>query len=191
MRSFLFLIVSACIILLPCLRYAQDENEKKQNEKKPDYIFYESENYLCRFEAPENWKFDLDNAQLDDYSAALFPDTNEYYNSDIIIYIWIFGTREYSYQKFVTADSLAYIKENPKIVFKKADSVLTETNQYVLYYETADPGAEYNLTFVGYIPAGNEIIVYEMNITDRLYYPDAHHSFREALSRFSLVEKEE
>ena len=185
MRSFL-LITFAIIFLLPCHSYTQDEKK----ETKPDYIYYESEKYLCKFNAPENWKFDLDNAQLDNYSAALFPDTNEYYNSGIIIYIWIFGTKQYSYQKFVTADSMEYIKENPKIVFKKADSVLTETNQYVLYYETADPGAEYKLTFVGYIPAGDEIIVYEMNITDRLYYPEANHFFREALSGFSLVEKQ-
>ena len=181
------IIFIACLILLPCHNFAQD-NEKNQ---APDYIYYESEEYLCKFNAPENWKFDLDNAQLDDYSAALFPDTNEYYNSNVIIYIWIFGTKDYSYQKFVTADSISYIKENPKIVFKKTDSVLTESDQSVIYYETADPGGEYDLAFVGYIPAGNEIIIYEMNITDRLYYPDAHHKFREALAGFLLLEKEE
>ncbi len=181
----LLIISIACLILLPCQIYGQDE----QKETKPDYIYYESDEYLCRFNAPIGWKFDIDNARLDNYSAALFPDTSEYYNSGIIIYIWIFGTKEYSYQKFVTADSIAYIKENPKIAFKKTDSVLTETKQSVFYYETADPGGLYDLCFVGYIPAGDEIIVYEMNITDRLYYPEANHFFRQALTGFSLVEK--
>ena len=185
----LFTIITIiCLILLPCHNYAQDKNK---GAVPPNYIYYESDEYLCQFNAPDNWKFELKNAQLDDYSAAIFPDSSEYYNSSMIIYIWIFGSKQYSYDNFVTADSLAYIKENPKIVFKKADSVLTETNQSVMYYETKDPGGQYNLAFVGYIPAGDEIIVYQMDIKDRVYYPDANHSFREALSRFSLVEKEE
>lgn len=183
----LLYIIFAIIIIHPAFTFAQDE----QKETKPDYIYYESDEYLCRFNAPIGWKFDIDNARLDNYSAALFPDTSEYYNSGLIIYIWIFGTKEYSYEKFITADSLAYLKENPKIVFKKTDSVLTESKQSVLYYETADPGGLYDLCFVGYIPAGDEIIVYQMDITDRLYYPEANHFFRVALSGFSLVEKEE
>ena len=172
-------------MLLPYYTIAQDE----QKEIIPQYIYYESDNYLCKFNAPVNWKFDLDNARLDNYSAALLPDTNQYYNSGLIIFIWIFGTKEYSYEKFITADSIAYIKDNPKVAFKKADSVLTASDQSVLYYETADPGGLYDLCFVGYIPAGDEIIIYEMNITDRLYYPEANHFFRQALSGFELVEK--
>jgi len=183
----LLIISLFCLFLLPCYVSAQDG----QKEAVPQYIYYESEKYLCKLEAPDNWIFDLENAQLDNYSAALFPDTNQYYNSDMITYIWIFGLKEYSYQKFITADSNSYLKENPKIVFKKTDSVLTETNQSVLYYETSDPGGEYDLAFVGYIPAGDEIIIYEMNISDRLFYPDANHSFRQALKGFELVEKED
>ncbi len=182
----LLIITIFCFLLLPCFTYAQNEEKEAVS---PDYIFYETDEYQCRIETPDNWIFDLKSAQLDNYSAAMFPDTSQYYNSRIIIYIWIFGTNEYSYETFITADSLAYLKENPKISFKKTDSILTETNQSVLYYETTDPGGEYNLAFVGYIPAGDEIIIYEMNISDRLYYPDANHFFREALSRFELVEK--
>ncbi|MCP4705669.1 MAG: hypothetical protein GY865_13800 [candidate division Zixibacteria bacterium] len=177
------------LFLLPCQSYAWDENSPDKIQT-PDFIFYETDEYQCRIEAPDNWIFDIKNARLDNYSAAMFPDTSQYYNSKIIIYIWIFGTNEYSYETFITADSLAYLKENPKILFKKTDSILTETNQSVLYYETTDPGGEYDLAFVGYIPVDDEIIIYEMNIADRLYYPDADHKFRKALSRFELVEKE-
>ena len=184
MRPIAIFQLALIILLLAVTAAAQDD-------QKADYIYFESDNYICRFQAPEDWKFDLDNARMDNYSAAIIPDTNEYYDAGVIIYLWIFRGENYSYPKFVTTDSSAYIKKNPDIVFKKADSVLTQSKQRVTYYETADPGGKYELTFVGYIPTGKEIIIYEMNITSRLYYSDAHFKFREAMSGFSIEDKGE
>ena len=176
------------IISLLIISSVADAREKKER----DFIYYESEEYTCRFEAPEHWRFDLENARLDNYSAAMFPDSNEYYNADMIIYIQLFGLKKYTFRQFVTADSLAYLKDNPGLKFIKTDSVLNYRKEnYIPYFETEDPGAGINIAFVGYIPAGNEIVIYEMNIKDRHIYSEAQARFREALAGFSIIEKKD
>ncbi len=182
MMSFFKIVFSATLLLF--VQAVAQDNEVR----KTDYIYFETDRYQCRFYAPKGWKFDIENARLDNYSAALFPDTNQYYDSEIIIYIWIFGIKNQTCQKFVSSDSAAYIKDDSNIVFMRSDSVKTASNQNVIYFETADPGGKYELAAVGYIPTGNEIIVYEMNITNRAYFASAQFVFREALSGFSLTE---
>jgi len=187
MKSYLIITI---FFLVFSISVAQDDQQPPDAILRP-YIFYETNQYTCKFIAPEHWKFDLNNAQLDDYSAALLPDTNEYYDSGIIIFIWIFNGRQYTYDQFVSYDSAAYIKENPEIKFMRTDSVLTKTDQWVTYFETAEPGGKYELAAVGYIPAGNEIIVYEMNITNRLFFSEAQFAIRDALEGFELVLKKD
>jgi len=162
-----------------------------QERQMIDEIFYEKDNKIYTFGAPDKWRFDIENAQREGYSALIIPDTNTYYNYDMIIYVWIYkfqGAK--SYRDFITKDSLRFLKENPKIEFARTDSAFYDTAHYSLYLETEDPGAKYEVAFVGYIRSGEEIIIYQCDITDRFYFDEAQARFREALSRFKVTERD-
>jgi hypothetical protein len=158
---------------------------------KSDYIYFERDDYRCRFKSPPGWRFDLEDARADGYSAALLPDTAEYYNSGMIIYIWIFKRGSINYAEFITADSSAYLKRHPGLKFTKTDSVKTDRGNFAVYLETSDPGGEQETAFVGYIDSEKEVIVYQMDITSRFYYSEALSHFREALKGFTMEFKGE
>jgi hypothetical protein len=162
-----------------------------QERGKIDEIYYEKDNRLYSFGAPDKWHFDIEDAQREGYSAMILPDSDTYYNYDMIIYVWIYpfqGAK--TYREFITRDSLRFLKENPKIEFALTDSVYYDTLHYSIFLETKDPGAKYDVAFVGYIKSGDEIIIYQCDIRDRYYFSEAQARFREALSRFKVTVRE-
>jgi len=162
-----------------------------QPPRGPDLIYYEKEGKLFSFSAPDKWIFDIENAQREGYSALIIPDSSSYYKFDMIIYIWIYPFQgAASYRDFITKDSLRLLKENPKMKFALTDSVYYDSLNYSVYLETVDPGAMYDIAFVGYIKSGDEIIIYECDIRDRYYLAEAQARFRQALSRFKVTERE-
>lgn len=177
-----------CIILLAVFACPVIQ---AQNRPKNEFIYYEKDHKLYSFGAPERWKFDIENAQREGYSAILLPDSGSYYNFDMIIYIWIYkfqGAK--TYRDFISKDSVRFLKENPQIEFALTDSVFYDTLHYSIFLETADPGAKYNEAFVGYIRSGEEMIIYQCDIRDRFYFDEAQARFREALSLFEVTERE-
>jgi|GEM_PF-1896555 len=161
------------------------------NRPGPEMIYYEKEGKLFTFTAPDKWKFDLENAQREGYSALIIPDSSSYYKFDMIIYIWIYQLQGAgSYRDFISKDSLRLLKENPKMKFALTDSVYYDTLHYSVYLETAEPGTSYDIAFVGYIISGAEIIIYQCDIRNPFYFDEAQARFREALSRFKVTERE-
>ncbi len=154
-----------------------------------DYIYYETEERLYQFGAPEGWYFDIENAQSEGKSAIILPEGSNFYKFDMVIYIWIYSIEVENYWSFITRDSLRLIKEYPGLEFSGIDSVFYDSTHYSLYLETADPGGPYDIAFMGYIKAGEEMMIYQCDIKDRYYLAEAQARFREALARFRVVKR--
>jgi hypothetical protein len=152
--------------------------------------YYHGDVHTCTFRAPENWKVDLDNANLDGMTAAMYPDSENYVDADMIIFIWVFKCDSLPFREFITADSAFYVNSGDGLEFTKIDSIINSRGNKWIILETADPGAKQTVCLVGYLDAEAEIVIYELNISDRIFYAEGESNFREALASFSFLEDE-
>jgi hypothetical protein len=180
-KSHLYQIIAGVFLLIFQVAVAE-------NPPKDDFIYYETDSVRYQFGSPNGWRFDLENAQRDGYSAVILPDSAKYYDWDMIIYIWIYDFKATSYRTFISNDSLRFLSEHKSAKFARTDSVFHDSVHYSIYLETEDPGGKYEEAFIAYIKSGGEIFIYQMNISERYYYAEAQASFREALSRFEVFE---
>lgn len=174
---------TACIIiLLIChtISFAQDDLDS-------NFALYEGESWSYIMEAPDDWVLDLENAQFDGLSAFFCPEEMTYFDAKLAISIWIFKLDSLTFREFISADSLVYLKSDSLIEFDKADSLNITDSQKVIVLSTIDPGGEYSLAMVGYIDAGAEIIIYELNLSAWRFYHIGTVKFKEAINNFSFV----
>lgn len=156
-----------------------------------NYAFYEGRTYSYIMEAPEGWVVDLENSYEDGFTAALYPEGESYFDAYVIIFIWIFKNDTLSIREFISADSLNYLRDNEYLEFRRSDSIATAEDSYATILETEDPGAESTIAAVGYIDAKTEIIIYELNISERMLFAEGDSKFREALTAFVYIRKED
>jgi hypothetical protein len=150
------------------------------------YAYYEGKTFSYFFEAPEGWILNLEDAYAEGYTAAMYPEGQEYSNSKAIIYVWIFENNDYDFAGFISADSAHYAKKD-KAEFLRTDTLELESGDIAIILEVDDPGGASKLAMIGYVDAVTEIIIYELRITDRVYFAEADGKFREALTRFSFA----
>jgi hypothetical protein len=91
------------------------------------------------------------------------------------------------FREFISADSARYLRADSTIKFVKTDSVLITDNQKAIVLKMDDPGAYSSLAMVAYIDAVSEIVIYELNISQRRFHAVGTVKFEEALSKFSFV----
>ena len=156
-----------------------------------NYAYYEGETYSYTLEAPDKWTLNLEDAYADGYTAALYPEEESYINSKMTIYIWIFKNDSYTFQDFISADSAHYLKEDENLEFWGTDSLGIDSGSYAIILQLDDPGGASELAMIGYINAVTEIVIFELHIADRVYFPEADGKFREALTKFSFPEPED
>jgi hypothetical protein len=162
-----------------------------QQSDSTDDIYYSGETYIYRITAPIGWVFDLENAQLDGRSAACYPKEQKYYDFDRIVYIWIFKRDSLSFREFMTADSARYLRRNPGLSFRRADSVMLSQKRKIFLLEAADPGGKSNIASVAYADVNAETIIFELNITRPVLFAETESIFIKMLKKISLTKREE
>lgn len=173
---YLFLVLILCLSVV----FSQESEE-------PDQAYYEGRTYSYLFEAPEDWILDIDNAYEDGYTAALFPEEQTYTYSDMTILIWVFKNDSLSFGEFVTADSAYYLKRNDGLQFRKTDTLFVDDGIRAIVMEADDPGAESSIAMIGYIDVRTEVVIYELSISERMYFAEGASRLHEALRKFTLV----
>ncbi|SYZ73642.1 exported hypothetical protein [Candidatus Zixiibacteriota bacterium] len=148
-------------------------------------IYYDGGVYSCKISPPSGWVLDIDNVRVDGRSAAAYPRDQRYYDASMIIYIWIYKSDSLEFRKKITLDSLRYLKKDSSLTFKKIDSMKISGGRQAYLLITTDPGGKYKLGAAAYIDAGTEMIVCELNISDRVYFVDAETKLYEMLKKFS------
>ncbi|UCD94514.1 MAG: hypothetical protein JSU69_00230, partial [Candidatus Zixiibacteriota bacterium] len=134
-----------------------------QESDDTSYAYYKGETYTYSFKAPENWVLNLEEAYAEGYTAAMYPEGQEYYDSRMIIYVWIFKNTDKSLTQFISADSAHYVKRNG-IGFLRTDTLDLEGGDIAIILEVDDPGGASKLAMIGYIDAVTEIVIYELHI---------------------------
>jgi len=159
-----------------------------QEEADSNFAVYESEDFTYLFHSPEGWALNLDQAQNDGYSAALFPDSEQYIGASQTVYIWIYTTDSIKFDEFVSLDSANYVKENAiKIDTSYLLDIDKELSAYIL--EVADPGGASQLNMIAYLSSHPDIIIYELNILGREFRAQAEDKFVEAIKLFDRMRR--
>ena len=148
--------------------------------------YYRGETYSYSFRAPEGWLLNLDNAYSEGYTAAMYPQGQDYPDAKTIVYVWIFRTSGKSLAEFISADSAHYVRKD-SLDFLRTDTLKIKGGDAAIILEADDPGGASKLAAIGYIDAVTEFVVYELHITDRVYFAEAYGKFREALRWFSFA----
>jgi hypothetical protein len=162
-----------------------------QKPPRESSIYYSGGVYTCSIFAPKDWILDLEDSRLDGYSAACYPIRQKYYQNNMIIYISIFNVDNVPFDRFISADSVRYIKKNEAVSFKKKDTLTICGDRQIRILENNDPGGKVKLTSVAYLDAGTELIVCELNISDRVHFVEAQSCLYEMLKKITLVKREE
>jgi len=154
-------------------------------------IYYDGVAYSCKISPPSGWILDIDNVRIDNCSAAAYPQDQRYYDTDMIIYFWIYKGDSLNFRKNISLDSLRYLKKDSNLVFKKNDSLTISKDRPVCILVAMDPGGKHKLAEVAYIDAKTEFIVCELKIADRVYFVEAETKLREMLKKISLTSRED
>jgi len=169
---------------------SQADTTKKHDIDESNAVFIQTNNCEVRIPAPEQWTFDLENAAHDNYTAVLIPDSQSYFDHNMIIYIWVLSLDSVDYNEFVSADSLTYLLETDSLEFRSAYAFSDSLSENILpnfIVETADPGGLYNMVQVAYLDLGTDIIILQLDIKDRLYLRDASAAFHEIVSGITCI----
>ncbi|PKK84546.1 MAG: hypothetical protein CVT49_02940 [candidate division Zixibacteria bacterium HGW-Zixibacteria-1] len=179
----LFLI--AFILFVAVAATADDQVGFEEN-----YVLYEGETDNFIIDAPDHWYIDIENASKDGYTAAIFADTESYNDPSMIIYVWVYHKDSLSFQEFISEDSAYYIKRDAALTVASADTVLTDQGKTAVVFEMENPGMGSETAAIGYIDAGPEIVIYELDVRRLDHFLEGNYNFREAIWLFKVVGKE-
>jgi hypothetical protein len=179
------------ILLIIFIIVAFDLISLAQETPKKNIIYYDGQIYTTAISAPQDWEINIDDARIDNRTAAIYPFKQRYYKSDMIIYIWIYGKDTLSFSSFITADSLRYLRKNKEIKFIKNDTATICGDRKIVLIENDDPGAVSNIATVAYADAGTEIIVFELDVSYRSYFAEGQSTLWWVLKNLSITPKEE
>lgn len=149
-------------------------------------IVFAGEQYVFSIAPPTGWVTDLKNAAHDGYTAAMFPDSASYYRSKQIIYVWIFPLDSLSFEQFVSADSVSYLASIKGLIFSGRTMVSDSGENEIVVLQTYDPGGKNDLAVLAYVNGEDEIIIFQLSIYDRMYYPSGYAALEEVLSNFGI-----
>nr|MBN2276286.1 hypothetical protein [candidate division Zixibacteria bacterium] len=160
---------------------------EEMTAKSSDYAYYEGGTYAYFFRAPSGWILDLDNAHLDGYTAAMYPDSQSYDYSDMIIYVWIFPKDSMAFQEFITRDSAHYIKTHEGLSFIANKPGINSDSLRFTTLETDDPGAIYDIVSITYFDLISEIVIYEAHIAERRFHTDIAEHLHQAINELRRI----
>ena len=107
MNKFTPIFTSLVIVLIINSLFAQSQFGDKQLPvtDDTDTVFIPVEDCEIRIPAPEYWIIDLENAAHDNYTAAIHPDTQNYFENNMIVYLWVFSLDSIGFADFVYVQS--------------------------------------------------------------------------------------
>ncbi len=182
------LLVNGFFIFALCLGISAQDNPEQYNPED-EGAYYDGGTYSYYMKAPENWLVDFDNAENDSYTAAFYPDSENYFDYTAKIRIGIFKNGEKTFDQFVSKDSVYLLKKIDNLKIIRSDTMYYSSDNHAIIFETEDPGGAYELAQVAYIDMSTETVVYELIISSREYFGVGESRFHEALGRFEVAEK--
>jgi hypothetical protein len=158
-----------------------------QQKTKKNAIYYDGREYSMEISAPKDWLININDARIDNRTAAIYPADQRYYQSDMIIFVWIYNIDTLPFSSFIRADSIRYLRKNENMKFIKSDTATVCGDRRIYMIENNDPGAESNIATIAYADAGAEIIVFELDVEDRMYYAEGQSTLWWILKQLSIT----
>lgn len=159
-----------------------------QESPRSDVAVYSGDLHAFQLKPPSGWVLDLENAYTNGYTAVLYPDSQIFVEASMIIYIWAYPLDSLGFQEYISADSTFYLESNIGLEFISTDTVYTPQEFYWVILEAADPGAESDIALIGYLDGETDIIIYQLDITDRISWADAAPKFAEAMANLTVLD---
>ncbi len=173
-----------------------------------DTIYYDGVDHSFMFVAPQGWVVDTTNAYFDGYTAAMFPGNETYFSATKQIMVWVLDLDSLTFDEFITRDSL-HLNKTKGILFydryplhdrahrqkvlehkfglSKAIKPDTSKIDTCIVLELSDPGGKSREAMIAYGNAGSEIVVFQLNIPNRLDLGIAQRAFENVLESFRLT----
>lgn len=173
-----------------------------------DTIYYDGTDHSFLFAAPLGWVIDTTNAYFDGYTAAMFPANESYFNATKQIFVWVLDLDSLTFEEFITADSL-HLHKTKKMLFrdryplgdpnneqrrlqrkfgiKSEDAYDTTQVDTCIVLEINDPGGVSREAGLAYFNAGSEIVIFQLNISERFHVGLAQRAFEKVLKSFKLT----
>ncbi len=173
-----------------------------------DTIYYDGVDHSFMFVAPQGWTIDTTNAYFDGYTAAMFPGSESYFNATKQILVWVLDLDSLTFDEFITRDSL-HLNKTKGILFynryplhdpahrqkvleqkfglSKAIEPDASRIDTCIVLELNDPGGKSKDAMIAYGNAGSEIVVFQLNISNRLDLGIAQRAFEKVLDSFKLT----
>ena len=157
--------------------------------------FYEGKSYSYIIAPPENFKMNSEEATDDGYSFAFIPKAEKYSQASIIIGINIFKIKaskdsSFTLDKLISFDTTSareHFGKDVEISEVKAIETATTDKLRTIYFNS-DAGIIPNV-MMSYFDGKSEIIIFELNITDRIARFQAEQIYLECLQQIKILTK--
>jgi hypothetical protein len=150
--------------------------------------FYEGKELNYIIPAPNRFKMIIEEAAIDGYSFAFIPDSAGYADAEMMVGVNIYKIRGLDFDQVIARDTASMRKHfGREISIFPVDSIFNSNGQILPTFYLSDQSRFIPTIMISYYNSGDELIIFELVITESVFKAKAEDIFMDILRHFKTL----